>query len=278
MEDKIGISGFVCPVCGEALKPDGKSISCENRHLFDVAKSGYVNLLLSNQVKTRQHGDNKLMIRSRRDFLNRGYYRPLLDKVCEIALKYAPQGCRILDAGCGECWYTAGLFDFLHNNKVTAELLGVDISKDAVAEGAKRCKGIQLAVASVFHLPVEDESCDVILNFFAPASAEEFHRILKDGGVLIRVLPLEKHLWSLKRAIYEKPYENELENAEIEGFTLQEKQEIRGMIHLSCGEDIENVFTMTPYYYKTGEKDKEKLRNLSELDTEIEFGIFVYRK
>ncbi len=272
------MSYFICPICGENLLTTEKSLSCANKHNFDTAKSGYTNLLLSQTVKTKRHGDDKLMVQSRQAFLNKGYYKPLLELLCELAKVYALSGSRILDAGCGECWYTANIYEYLVKNQMVPEMFGVDISKDALAAGAKRSKAIELAVAGVFSLPVKENFCDILLSLFAPFSDEEFGRVLKKGGVVIKVFPLEKHLWSLKAAVYEKPYENEIEDTALDGFELVEKQEIRQIIHLACNEDIMNVFTMTPYYYKTSAQDQKKLRSLTVLDTEIEFGVSVFRK
>lgn len=272
------MSNFICPVCGEGLTATSKSLTCKNNHNFDTAKSGYTNLLLSQSVKTKHHGDDKLMVRSRQAFLDKGYYKPLLVAACEAVKQHAFTGLHMLDAGCGECWYTANIYEYLAKNKIAPKMFAVDISKDALVAGAKRNGHIELAVASVFRLPVRSNSCDMVLSFFAPFAAEEFARVLKKDGVLIRAIPLEKHLWSLKAAVYEKPYKNEPEDLEQAGFEIIEKLEIRGTIHLNNNTDILHVFTMTPYYYKTGVEDQRKLQDLHELETEIEFGLLIYRK
>lgn len=272
------MSSFICPVCAGELHSNGKSLFCLKNHNFDISKSGYTNLLLSQSTKAKHHGDDKLMVRSRQAFLNKGYYKPLLDRICEIVKPYAFTGARILDAGCGECWYTANLYEYLVQNQITPEMFGVDISKDALAAGAKRNRNIELAVAGVFNLPVSEDSCDMLLSLFAPFSLNEFRRVLKKGGILVKAFPLEKHLWSLKTAVYDKPYENETAETEAAGFKLIRKSEVRGRIRLDCSEDILNLFAMTPYYYKTSAEDQQKLKAVPAIDTETEFGIFVYRK
>jgi 23S rRNA (guanine745-N1)-methyltransferase len=274
------MSHFICPICKKPLHrtPDSKSLCCADRHSFDMAKSGYVNLLMSQQPKAKRHGDDKLMVRSRQAFLDKGYYRPLLDALCDTIRRHARRGSRIFDAGCGECWYTASIHEYLLDHDLAPALFAADISKDALAAGAKRDRRLELAVASVFHLPVGDLSCDIVLSVFAPFCAEEFTRVLRKDGVIIRVIPLEKHLLSLKAAVYDSVYENKTEAQDFEGLVLIDRQEIRGTIHLENNEDILNVFSMTPYYYKTGAKDQEKLSRLTSLDTEIEFGILTYRK
>lgn len=271
-------SSFICPVCGGGLVIGEKSLSCSNNHLFDTAKSGYTNLLLSQKTKAKHHGDDKRMVRSRQAFLNKGFYNPLLNSIAEIVRQNAKSGDRVLDAGCGECWYTANIRERLLQNGLSPRFFGVDISKEALAAGAKRSRDIELAVASVFHLPVATASCDMVLSVFAPTCGAEFARVLKKNGMLIRAVPLERHLWGLKAAVYDKPYENEAENLEVEGFELTKRQEIRQSIALDSAEDIQNLFAMTPYYYKTGAEDQKKLQALSVLVTDIEFGILVYRK
>jgi 23S rRNA (guanine745-N1)-methyltransferase len=157
-------------------------------------------------------------------------------------------------------------------------MFAVDISKDALAAGAKRNRDIELAVASAFHLPVQDNSCDMVLSVFAPFSADEFERVLKKDGIVIKVFPLEKHLWGLKKIVYDKPYENEIESGELDKFKIIARRTIRASIHLDCNADIMNVFTMTPYYYKTSPEDQKKLQSTEALDTEVEFGLLIYRK
>lgn len=272
------MSNFICPICGGKLLSNEKSLICKKKHSYDKAKSGYVNLFLSQQIKAKHHGDDKLMVKSRQTFLDKGFYNPLMVEVCDIVKDYTKNDFKILDVGCGECWYTANIYDNLIKNNINTDMFAIDISKDALAIGSKRNKNIELAVASVFKIPVFKNYCDIVLNIFAPNSIDEFDRILKKNGILIRVFPLEKHLMSLKAVVYDNPYENELEINELCNFTLIDKREIRSKIKLSSNEDIENLFTMTPYYYKTSSEDQKKLHSLSELETEIEFGILVYRK
>jgi 23S rRNA (guanine745-N1)-methyltransferase len=272
------MSYFCCPVCGADLTDRGKSLGCENLHSFDRAKSGYVNLLLSQQRKDKRHGDDKRMVAARRDFLNKGYYRPLLTGVSDAVKKYAQSDFTILDAGCGECYFTAGVCRELQGAGVRCEILAVDISKEALHAGAARCRDLKLAVASVFRLPVKDASCEIFLSLFAPCCGPEFFRVLKQGGILIRAVPLEKHLWSLKKAVYDAPYENKPEDPGLAGFELIEKREIKATIRIAGSEDILNAFSMTPYFYKTGADDQKKLLELSKLDTETEFGILIYRR
>lgn len=269
------MSLFICPVCKENLTDLEKLYKCPNGHCFDKSKFGYVNLLQSQKSSAKRHGDDRMMVRARRDFLNSGAYSFLLDLLCDICCELLPDGAKVLDAGCGEGYYSAGIKAFSNQN---IEIYGVDISKDALEFFGKRKCSISCAVASVFELPFADESADAVLNIFSPEADNEFFRVLKKGGYLIRVIPCEGHLLGLKSAIYAKPYLNEMPPVEIRGFKCVRTKQIKEKLCLDSGEMIQNLFKMTPYYYKTGVDDQNKISSLNYLETEAEFEIRVYRK
>lgn len=267
---------LLCPVCGQPLHKTEKSYVCSGRHSFDIAKSGYVNLLLNSSQG--HHGDDKLMVRARRDFLDKGYYDPLAREIASVCALYAPQECVIVDAGCGEGKYTADVLHTLQDAGKSPEIVGVDISKDALSYAARRSRSFTLAVASVSHLPLADESADEVLNIFSPYVPEEFARVLKAGGKLIRVYPLERHLWELKALVYDRPYENPPTPLQTAGFRILETREVCYAAHLPCCEDIMALFRMTPYYYKTSRADQQKAETAQELDVTLSFGVTVYEK
>ena len=239
------MSVLACPVCGEKLEISRKSYTCSNRHSFDIARSGYVNLLLSKQAGKAVHGDNKLMVAARRDFLESGHYEDLRTALCQRVAEFAADGSVILDAGCGEGYYTSAIID---RSEVAAEVTGIDISKTAVEFAAKRKCGAVFAAGSVFHLPILSGSCDVLVTLFAPYCGEEFRRVLKKGGVMIMAIPSENHLWELKTAIYDVPYKNEVKDYELEGFEFLGSQRLTKKIRLDSAEEIRSLFSMTPYY------------------------------
>ncbi|WP_294411427.1 putative RNA methyltransferase [uncultured Ruminococcus sp.] len=271
------MSVFICPVCGEKLEITGNTYLCSKGHSFDRAKSGYVNLLLSKHIGKTVHGDNKLMVQARRSFLDKGYYAPLCDALCEAVIKNI-NGQTILDAGCGEGYYTSAIIGKLEAENKAAKVCGIDISKAAVEYSAKRCKSAELAVASVFHIPVAESSCDMLVTLFAPYCGEEFLRVLKKDGVMIMAIPSADHLWELKKAIYDTPYKNEVKPYELEGFGLIEKKHIKYDMVLDSQEDIDALFSMTPYYYRTGREQQERLAGLGQLTTTADFELLVYRK
>ena len=267
------MSILACPVCGEKLEMSGKTYHCPNRHSFDAARSGYVNLLLSKHAGG-VHGDNKLMVSARRDFLEAGHYEPLRAELCRKVAEFSSEGCVILDAGCGEGYYTSAIID---RSKIAVDVTGIDISKTAVDFAAKRKCGAAFAAGSVFHLPAISSSCDILVTLFAPYCGDEFRRVLKPGGVMIMAIPSAEHLWELKTAIYDTPYKNEVKPYELEGFEFLGSERITNEISLSTQQEIWSLFTMTPYYYKTGAAEQERLRQLTELRVTTDFELLTYR-
>ena len=263
-----GMNMLCCPVCSEPLIVENKRAACKNGHCFDVAKEGYLNLLLSNRSGDKI-GDDKFSARCRRDFLNKGYYKPLRDYLLELFRE--KQG-TLLDICCGEGYYGSALAE-LENIQV----YGFDISKEMVRLAAKRGKGT-FFVANFASIPVRNESFDYAIHLFAPFQEKNFARVLKSGGRLYTVVPGSHHLFGLKQALYDVPYVNDEQLPATENLKLISREKITADICLENPEDIDAVFRMTPYYFHTSQSDKDKLKAFSKLDTPIEFVIGCYEK
>lgn len=263
-----------CPVCGDVLTREDRTLRCPRGHSFDTAKSGYCNLLMPDRMHAPLPGDNKQMVRARAAFLDGGWYQFLADAVCDAAEEAVPLGGVLLDVGCGEGYYTALLAKRLSGVRV----LGTDISKTAADSAAKRTKGAFFFVSSAFHLPILTESLSAVVNLFAPFCREELLRVLQPGGYLLLAVPGRQHLFELKQAIYEKPYENEPQDPMIEGFRLCNSTHLLREMLLPDSETIAQLFTMTPYYYKTSPADMEKLSRIDRLSVTAEFHLFLYQK
>lgn len=269
------MTNFICPVCKKILVRSDNSLKCCNGHCFDISRKGTVNLLLTNRSR---HGDDKRMVIARKNFLDKGYYEPLRKAIRELVRKYSRSDNTILDCGCGECSYTADISAELSSHGIKTDIIGIDVSKEALNCGASRHADIRLAAASVYDIPLPDKSCDIIVSLFAPFSGDEYIRVLKDGGMYITAFPLEDHLFELKSAVYEKPYKNTVAPLEIKGFELAESFDCRFKAELASNEDIISLFEMTPYCYKTSRSDREKLDSITSLTVSAEFGIAAYRK
>ncbi len=272
------MSIFLCPVCGALVEKTGSRYVCAGGHSFDRAKEGYVNLLPANKKHSKQPGDDKDMVRARNRFLSSGYYSALKQALEKCSSDCSKEACTVLDCGCGEGYYTEGILNSLQRSGKEVSLAGIDISKEAVRLAAKRCPQEEFAVASAYHLPVISRSIDLLINCFSPLCENEFLRVLKTGGYFIYVVPAPRHLWELKCALYDAPYENERIIAEYEGFDLTETRNVATKIFLEDNQIILDLFTMTPYFWKTSAGGKKRLEQLDCLETEISFDIHIYRK
>ena len=272
------MSLFRCPVCGGPLTREDRAYRCGNGHSYDIAREGYTYLLPPNQKHSAAPGDDKGMAAARRDFLSKGYYAPLLNTLRSEILARSGASPAILDTGCGEGWYTAGVHRALLAAGKTPRMAGTDISKFILRYAAKREKGVEFAVASSYHLPVADETVDILLNCFSPLALEEFRRVLKPGGIFLYVVPAADHLWELKQVLYEKPYPNEEKETPYEGVTYEAIVPVDGRIHLENQADIHALFQMTPYYWKTPKAGAERLAVLDTLDCRIAFRVHIFRK
>ncbi|MBR2721880.1 MAG: methyltransferase domain-containing protein [Clostridia bacterium] len=265
---------LACPVCLGSLQitKDHKSCFCDGarRHSFDFSRSGYLNLTAGQKLE----GDGKASVRARRAFLEAGYYQPLSNRINELLAELDAK--KILDAGCGEGYYT--------NRAASKErcVLGIDLSKDGVDFAAKSAKVqgncVGFSVASIFSLPVRDASFDTVLNLFAPCAEEEFSRALTQNGSLILVGAGERHLLGLKERLYETPYLNPGRADLPKKMPLLHKETLHYEITVSGNAQIQALFSMTPYYFRTSDSDKAKLDGLETLTTEVEFDIFIFRK
>lgn len=268
---------FRCPICEKPLFCVEKSLKCEEGHSFDRAKSGYIHLLPSNRRHSRQPGDNPEMVKARRRFLSGGAYAHLCETLCQ-AVQHLPEQGILLDSGCGEGYYTVSMRKSLQAAGKNPAVYGVDISKTAADYAQRADKESFYAVGSVFHLPVQDASCDVVTSVFAPYCGEEFLRVLRPGGYFIMAIPTERHLWELKQAVYETPYENEVKEYSLEGFTFLECIRTERRILLNSKQEILDLFSMTPYAYRTKPEEQKRLESLTSLETMASFAVLIYQK
>ncbi len=274
-----------CPVCNLCLKKREKQYICTNNHSYDIASSGYINLLLANQKNAKEPGDSKEMMEGRRDFLNKGYYHTFSEKLNEVVISnITTNNVNILDVGCGEGYFLWKLKQAIYdseakgNKKRKNNFFGVDISKAAVNYATKRDKKINFIVGSNFNLPIMTNTIDIIIRNFAPSDESELLRVLVDTGKLIVVTPGIQHLYGLKEILYVNPRKHEEKEILFEGFKLICTTEVKYSIHVDDAAHVKNLIAMTPYYWTFDSCMREKAIGTSKLSTLLHFNINVYEK
>lgn len=268
---------YRCPICSNALSLQQKSLVCEQRHQFDMAKEGYVNLLPVQNKKSKNPGDNQVMMLARREFLDQGFYQCLSDKVNEVAQQATSKltDINVLDLGCGEGYYSQRLQQALQTTNPT--MYGLDISKSAIRYAAKRYKTIHFSVASAYSTPFTDASQDLVTRIYAPSQAGELKRIVKADGFLLTVTPAADHLFELKQKIYQIPDKHNMTIDDIDGFKLIEQQRLTDHVQLENAKDIENLLEMTPLAWKMNDEQKAAIY-ADTLALTLDFNITLYQR
>lgn len=274
---------LICPLCKEDLVRTEGIFRCGQGHSFDVAREGYVNLLLSHQKSSPSPGDSKEMLASRRRFLERGHYAPLSDRINQIVaarLADVPgesgRVC-VLDTGCGEGYYIHRLRQCIGRE---SDCFGMDISKEAVQMGARKYQDIFFVVASIHKIiPFPDHSLDVLLNVFAPRNPAEFSRVLRPQGTALVVVPTGDHLAQLHEALGVRSIKGEKESqtvAEFAGFFSGGHAETLRYSQALAHADLLDLIKMTPAYWRLSEDAWAKAQEIASLEIEFAFTLLVF--
>lgn len=262
---------YTCPICQSPLALQQKTFRCINMHAFDQAKEGYVNLLPVQHKHSKDPGDNKEMVSARRLFLESGFYQPLRDRLISLYVQHA-KGFKILDAGCGEGYYTNA--HYLDSN----EVYGVDIAKNAVKIAAKKYNNCHFSVASIAQLPFESGHFDWLYSVYAPIKTEEFSRLLNDAGFLLTVTPGPKHLWELKQLIYQTPNRHNVDKDQLEHFSLLSEENLNYQMTFESGNQALNLLAMTPFAFKSSDTLINTLTESKGFICQADFMIRLYQK
>ncbi len=272
---------FICPICQSSLHLSERRYSCINRHSFDIAKEGYVNLLPVQHKNSKAPGDNPQMMQARRQFLDSGAYQPLSDQVNQLMGTLPVQ--RVLDLGCGEGYYTGRLEQCLSQlkkpqlNSRDLEITGIDIAKNAVRISAKRYPNIAFAVASAYQLPLEGGYFDAILRIYAPSLNTELQRVIKPAGYLLTVTPGPRHLIEMKQAVYQEVKLHQDAIKIEEGFSHQQRQQLSYELDTTAGQLLDQLLQMVPLAWKfTGDSRQQFVHNTPKVT--IDFLIDVYQR
>ena len=273
---------ILCPFCQHSLHFNGeRSYVCENNHNFDLSKQGYLNLLPVNKKKSKSPGDNDMMVKARREFLEEGFYDPLMQEiknVIDTELAFNSKEINILDSGCGEGYYSENALKNLED--VNSNIIGTDISKHAVKQASGKHKENFYFVSSIYNLPVKTNSIDLILSVFSPNDPKEFSRVLKQNGYLIIVSPGENHMKQLAELIYDSFRPHEYNIIEKTGEPFSHFKTTRKIFEIDINDSsmLQNLLKMTPYYWNTNKEGQEKIKNCASISITCDFNVTVFKQ
>lgn len=260
-------TAFACPICQENLTLLETNFKCCNRHSFDLAKFGYVNL--APQIKQSANYD-KENFQNRQQILEAGFYQAILDAVSDL-LASSKTTTTILDIGCGEGFYSRKLQES-HSEKT---FYAFDISKDSVQIAAKSEPNwaVNWFVGDLARLPIKDASMDILLDIFSPANYGEFRRVLSKDGILIKVIPTENHLKEIRQRVQDQLTNKEYSNQDIkehfqEHFTILSSQ-TASLTKTITAEQLQALLSMTPLLFHV-DQSKIDWSQLTEITIEAE--------
>ena len=263
---------LICPICEKPLRREERSLVCPEKHSFDMARQGYVNLLPVQRRHSAHPGDTKEQVASRREFLTGGFYAPIADALIAAAEQYGASG-PVLDVGCGEGYYCTRLA-----RAMNAELVGLDISKDAVRYAAGKYKDAQWLCATAARIPVEDGAAGLVTSLFAITLPEEFHRVLREDGLFFQVLAAQDHLLGLKKIIYDELIFRDKDTVpQLPGFALMESIPVRFTFTVE-GPQVQNLFAMTPHLFRVSKNGADRLRDTEKLTDTASCVLNVFRR
>lgn len=276
----LPIDLLLCPLCREHLTRTGNQLSCLNRHCFDLARQGYVNLLPVQKKKSKDPGDSPDMVEARHRFLEAGYYNPIADELLSLIrdLPSTPTH-TILDSGCGEGFYLRHIANTLKADNSSLTLFGLDISKPAIQLAARSPQAIGWLVGSGRGAPVQNGSLDTILCIFGFCFYADFAQILKPGGTLIRIDAGPDHLKELRERIYPelKPARAfDYQSATDMGFVLEQEKTLQFHLPPLDMPTMLQLMAMTPHLYRANKTLLAELQasDMPEILVDVVFRTF----
>jgi 23S rRNA (guanine745-N1)-methyltransferase len=196
-----GVVPLACSVrgCHQPLTRRGDACVCERGHSFDIARSGYLNLLQPQDRRSRAPGDAAAALDARARLLAAGVGASILAGFVERAatVMESPADAVVLDLGCG----TGEALERVAGT-VGAHGVGIDISVEAIERAARRAPSLTWVVANADRrLPLLDARVALAMSFNARRSPAECARVLAHGGRLLVAVPAPDDLIELRALV-----------------------------------------------------------------------------
>lgn len=260
---------FRCPLCATQMAfKNQNSLVCTNQHCFDLSRHGYINFA-PQQTKMKY---SKYLFESRRDIFQAGFYNPLIKSIRQLIDEYFDglPNLRVLDAGCGEGFFIANLFDY---DEQIGEIFATDILKDAIILASKENDVVKWFVGDLANIPLQSGMINLLLNILAPANYCEFQRVMNDGGLLIKVVPGKQYLQELRVCAGEQLTSKEYSNEQVLQ-CFHRNMNCIGTTHLFyqlpvSGRQLESFIKMTPMMFHV-DTTKMNLHSIKQITIDVE--------
>lgn len=262
------VDALQCPICKQGLQLTESGVTCTNRHTVDVAKQGYLHLA-GTVAKSRY---TKELFTARQTLLQEtAFFEPLIEEISEWNAKEAKDSPRIVDMGCGEGTHLAGIVNRLSGSQG----IGIDLSKEGIQLATNHSAEVVWLVADLAKSPLQEASVDVVLNILSPANHQEFRRILKPGGLVVKVIPNAAYLHELRSFFYAGTDKETFENEEAQNRFTNELEFV-GSSSVSYQKELDDkqwrdLIGMTPLTWNADEKKVEEFlaQNVSSITIDL---------
>lgn len=276
VQKHLGIAELLrCPLCGAEMHARQSSVACESGHDFAISAKGFLNLI-PHQKPLK--GYDETFFASRQRIMEHGYYREVHQAVT-ASLNELASTATVIDAGCGEGSYAKDVARALPHSTV----LGLDIAKDAIRVAARGGGPVRWLVADLANIPLSDSTVDAILNVFTPANYDEFKRVLKPGGMLVKVIPAPQHMHELRELAGEQLSEADFVDHGVSEHLMRHMNVVsRARVTQTSpvqAEDALDLVRMSPVAFSIEEHalDLDSLTHIT-VDAEIICAQFTFRR
>lgn len=262
------VAPLACPIDGLPLKSGDGSWLCESGHHFDLSRHGYLNLLPASQKTSRDPGDGKSMVAARRRVMGSGVFEALaLELASQVGSRIKSIDSRaavILDAGCGEGYYTEHMRNVAEQHCLRSDpvFMGTDISKWAILAAARKYKDVTWLVANNKRLPVVPGSVDIISSVFGFETWQPWAELQSSGQYVLVAHAGPLHLIELRKLIYENVTIHDAADdaqARKAGYRLVDRTCLSYTASLDDLETAQNILLMTPHGYRVAAGRKADL-------------------
>lgn len=270
---------FRCPVCSRPMKVEHlRSLICSKQHCFDIARQGYINLLIR-PPKTKY---DKKLFEARKQFSQGGFFDPLLDEICKqmtAAMPIEEECIKVLDAGCGEGSHLVHIQQRFDEHAQSSLGVGIDIAKEGIQMAARHDSRTIWLAADLANSPFMDRQFHFILNILSPSNYSEFSRLLADDGVVIKVVPESRYLRELRALLYEKTDQITYVNKDIveqfkRNFDLVDIQHVQYGMTLEKTH-MEAFVQMTPLSWRASEERVRQVLEKEQLEVTFDFAVLL---
>jgi len=274
---------FICSICSSPVEVVHlRSLICSNNHCFDISKQGYVNLL-SHPLKTKY---DKKLFEARKLISLGGFFDPLIAHICEKLLeelKPTNEWIKILDAGCGEGSHLSNIQQtMMEQSQYNLLGIGIDIAKEGIKLASRGASNAIWCVTDLAKCPFRNQQFNFILNILSPSNYSEFHRMLADDGMVIKVVPESNYLQEL-RGVFYKHTDKTVYSNENTLELFQRNFDLVSIERIQYGVTMENhyikhLIQMTPLSWGASEERIQQALGKNKLEITFDFSVLLGKK